>query len=249
MHKSIDFASLLPHIDKTFDTRKAKAVALIINSPGGAPVQSHLIANYIQTLSKEKSIPVYAFVEDIAASGGYMLACAAEEIYANPVSILGSIGVISASFGFPGLLEKLGIERRVYTAGQNKSMLDPFLPENPKDITHLKSLQLSIHDFFISFVRERRGDKLKDIQEDLFTGAFWVGKDVLDRGLIDGFGSMHTVLKEKFGKDIKLIPIQTDKKSLISYLMGKAEASSSLFSMKETLSTLEERAHWKRFGL
>ena len=250
VRKGIDFSSTLPHIEKAFKTRKAKAVALIINSPGGSPAQSHLIASRIRSLAEEKQIPVYAFVEDVAASGGYMLACAADKIYANPTSILGSIGVVSSGFGFTGLIEKAGIERRVHTAGKNKAILDPFLPEKAEDIERLKDLQKEIHDFFISFVKSRRQDKLKEDFDDLFTGAFWVGNAVHERGLVDGFGSLHSVLKEKFGKELKLIPVQTEKKSLLSFLLGSGSGTSlSLIKSEEILETLEQRSIWSRFGL
>jgi len=249
LRKGLDYASMQPHIEKAFKTRKAKAIALIINSPGGSPAQSHLIAKRIRELAEEKKLPVYAFVEDVAASGGYMLACAADEIYADPTSILGSIGVVSSGFGFTGLIEKIGIERRVHTAGKNKAILDPFLPEKAEDIERLKDLQKEIHEFFISFVRKQRNDKLKEDFDDLFTGAFWVGDALRQRGLIDGFGSVHSVLKEKYGDDLKLIPVQNEKKSLLSFILGGSGTSLSLGSSRELLETLEEHSIWNRYGL
>lgn len=247
--KGLDYATMVPYIDKAFDVSDAAALAIIINSPGGTPAQAHLISSYIRSLSVEKSIPVFAFVEDVAASGGYMLACAADEIYATPTSVLGSIGVISSGFGFSKLIEKIGVERRIYTSGKNKSILDPFSPEKKEDIAYIKNLQSQIHQFFISFVKERRGDKLNDVKGDLFTGAFWVGEDVLERGLADGNGLIHDILREKYGEKLKLIPIETEKKGILSYFLGFSQKPFTGASSHEVLSTLEEKSLWNRFGL
>ncbi|MDR1827928.1 MAG: S49 family peptidase [Methylobacteriaceae bacterium] len=242
--KGLDYESRREAIEEAFETKKLKAVAMLVNSPGGSPAQSHMIAARIRELADEKKVPVYAFVEDVAASGGYMLACAADEIWADPTSILGSIGVVSAGFGFTGLLEKAGVERRLYTAGRNKAMLDPFSPQKPEDVEHLKALQQQIHEFFIGFVKARRGDRLKDDQEDLFTGAFWVGDEAQKRGLIDGFGSLDGVLKEKFGDKLSLVRVGEEKKSwLSSLLFGSALTGADI------LTAIDHRSRWNRFGL
>ncbi|MGL4489592.1 MAG: S49 family peptidase, partial [Rhizobiaceae bacterium] len=200
---SLNLAAVAPLLEKAFATKEAPAVAISINSPGGSPVQSRLIYKRIRDLAAEKNKRVFVFVEDVAASGGYMIAIAGDEIIADPSSIVGSIGVISASFGFTGLMEKLGVERRVHTAGNNKSVLDPFSPEKERDIEHLKALQLEIHDVFISMVKERRGAKLAD-HADLFTGLFWTGMKGKELGLIDELGDMRSVLKARYGEKTKL---------------------------------------------
>ena len=190
-------------IEKAFAYDDAPAVAISINSPGGSPVQSRLIYKRIRDLAAEKNKTVLVFVEDVAASGGYMIAVAGDEIIADPSSIVGSIGVVSASFGFPELIKKIGVERRVHTAGRNKAVLDPFLPEKPEDVERLKALQLEVHETFIDIVKERRGAKLKD-DPDLFTGLFWTAKRGVELGLVDALGDMRSVLKERFGPKTKL---------------------------------------------
>ena len=192
-------------VDKLFSDKKAPAVALIINSPGGSPTQSSLIAEKIINLAKEKNKKVYAFVEDVAASGGYWLACAADEIYVDLNSIVGSIGVISPGFGFVDLIKKIGIERRVYTSGKSKSFLDPFKEEKKEDIDRLKSIQEQIHENFIEYVKSRRGSKLLSSAEDeIFSGLFWVGKKGVDLGLADGIGSINQIIREKYGNKAKI---------------------------------------------
>jgi signal peptide peptidase SppA len=225
-------------IDRAFSRGKPKAVALIVNSPGGSPVQSALIAARIRRLSDEKGIPVYAFVEDVAASGGYWLACAADEIWVDASSIVGSIGVISASFGFTGLMEQHGIERRVHTAGKDKSMLDPFRPERPEDVERLTKLQTQIHEAFIAHVKARRGSRLAD--GDLFTGEFWIGQTAVDLGLADGIGHLVPKMKETFGDATRFV-VHGPRRSLIRRFGGVLAG--------DVLSTVEDRAHWARYGL
>ena len=203
VRKSINLETLEPQLKKAFSTHGLKAVILVINSPGGSPVQSQLIADRIRQLSAKTDTPVLAFCEDAAASGGYWLACAADEIYASPASIIGSIGVVSAGFGFPDLLAKIGVERRVYTAGTSKAMLDPFKAEEPQDVAHLKSLQEQLHEQFKDYVKSRRGGRITAEDETVFSGAFWSGTTALDLGLIDSLGTMHQVLVQKFGEDYR----------------------------------------------
>ncbi len=248
LRDGLTLASCTSALERAFATKGAKAVALVINSPGGSPVQSHLIVKRIRALASEKSLPVYAFLEDVAASGGYMLACAADEIYADPSSIIGSIGVITSGFGFTRLLDKVGIERRVHTAGDHKAMLDPFQPENPDDIERLKEIQAEIHKAFIALVSERRGERLNDIAGDLFSGAFWVGNAVKERGLVDGFGDLRSILREKFGDKVDLRLTPGKKPPLLARLMGQGTAL-AMSDAGAVLATLEERALWGRFGL
>jgi signal peptide peptidase SppA len=191
-------------IEKAFKTPKLTAVCLSINSPGGSPVQSELIAKRIRTLADENNIPVYSFIEDVGASGGYWLACAGDKIYASKSSIIGSIGVISSSFGFQDAIEKLGIERRIYTQGKNKSVLDPFMPTKSNDVKLIKQLQKQIHDHFIDYVKTRRAGKLTQDDEVLFNGEFWAGMNALDFGLIDGIDDMYNFLTQQFGADVKI---------------------------------------------
>ena len=229
-------------IEQAFQNKRSKAVVLVINSPGGSPVQSEFIADRIINLSKEKNIPVITFVEDVAASGGYWLACAGDEIFASKASIIGSIGVISSGFGFNKAIEKVGIERRVYTSGKNKSLLDPFSPENKDDVKRLKELQTKLHDHFISFIKLRRGKKIDTNNKDLFSGMFWSGKEAVDLGLIDGIGQFNTVLKERFGKDIKIKEFQQKKK-----FFDLGNVISLIF---ETIfNKIEEKLVFKKFGL
>jgi len=242
-------------IEKAFSMRGAKAVAIQVNSPGGSPVQSTLIFKRIRALAEEKELKVYVFAEDVAASGGYMLACAGDEIYADESSIVGSIGVIAATFGFPGLMEKIGVERRVYTAGKNKDTLDPFLPEKADDVERIKAIQLDIHEAFIDLVKSRRGDKLDKADADLFTGEFWGGKKALELGLIDGIADLRTKMREVFGEDVrfKLVAPST---SWFRRRRGVFAGSGGFdFDMwpqglaGDVLSAVETRALWSRFGL
>ena len=236
------------HIADAFDVFDLKAVMLVINSPGGSPVQSTLIGDQIRKLADEKDIPVYAFVEDVAASGGYWLACAADEIYATPASIVGSIGVISASFGFKDLIEKYGVERRVYTAGKNKSFMDPFIEEKPEDVKRLKTLQGDMHDIFKDWVRERRGDRLTGADKDVFEGQFWTALPAIDLGIIDGIGEARSFAKEKFGENIKFAEFGPDKGLLSSLIGGDARLAANTLP-DAFAETLETKAIWGRFGL
>ena len=231
-------ADLAPILDKAFKKGKPKAVALIINSPGGSPVQSSLIGARIRRLAEETDVPVYAFCEDVAASGGYWLACSADKIYVDDSSIVGSIGVISSSFGFHELLERQGIERRVHTAGENKSLADPFKAEKPADVKRLKALQKVIHQNFINHVTARRGDKLA--KENLFTGEIWVGADAIDKGLIDGVGHVVPTMKNIFGEKTKF-SVHTKKKSFLSRF--------GLSMANGVMSSVEDRAAWAKFGM
>ena len=230
-------------VDKLFSDKKAPAVALIINSPGGSPTQSSLIAEKIINLAKEKNKKVYAFVEDVAASGGYWLACAADEIYLDLNSIVGSIGVISPGFGFVDLIKKIGVERRVYTSGKSKSFLDPFKEEKKEDIDRLKSIQEQIHENFIEYVKSRRGSKLLSLAEDeIFSGLFWVGKKGVDLGLADGIGSINQIIREKYGNKAK-IKIIDQKKSFLQKRLSSSINNNDIFNR------LEEMIMWSRYGL
>lgn len=252
LSNSINFAQTAYLLQKAFANKEAPAIALIVNSPGGAPVQSHLIFKRIRQLAEEHGKRVFAFVEDVAASGGYMIACAADEIYADPSSIVGSIGVISSSFGFPKLLEKIGVERRIYTAGENKSVLDPFLPENQKDVEHLKSLQQNIHAHFIEIVKTRRKDKLKEDSE-LFTGLFWAGEKAAQLGLIDGLGDASSILKQRYGKETKLYLVSPPKSLWQPKNASAIKADSVKMLAHETIEQVLEHLTsydlWSRYGL
>tara|TARA_B100000579_G_scaffold428348_1_gene438354 strand:- start:6 stop:818 length:813 start_codon:yes stop_codon:yes gene_type:complete len=240
----LNINSLDKLIDKLFMDKKCKAVALIINSPGGSPTQSSLIAEKIIKKSKEKNKKIITFVEDVAASGGYWLACAGDEIYININSIVGSIGVISPGFGFVDLLKKIGVERRVYTSGKSKSFLDPFKDAKKEDIDRLKNIQEQIHDNFINYVKSRRGSKIKEKDfDEIFSGLFWVGQKAIDLGLADGIGSLEDIIKERFGKKAKIKMID-QKKSFI-----QKRLSSSLLNSDEILEKIEEKLMWSRFGL
>jgi signal peptide peptidase SppA len=250
LRSGLAMSSVAPLLERAFSVPGAKAVALVINSPGGSAAQSHLIFKRIRSLSEEKKLPVIAFVEDAAASGGYMIACAADEIYADPASIVGSIGVVSASFGFHELIERLGIERRVHTAGKSKAMLDPFRPENPDDVVRLKGLQVKIHDVFADLVRDRRGEKLNDSYDDLFSGAFWVGAEAVDLGLVDGLGDIRSVMRQRFGDKVRFRMIEPARSPLLGRLLGRRPVGeSSLIDPGEIVGALEERAAWARLGL
>ncbi|WP_341367125.1 S49 family peptidase [Yoonia sp. BS5-3] len=237
--RGLDNPGLTPVIEKAFGKGKPAAIALEINCPGGSPVQSSLIAARIRRLADEKKIPVFAFVEDVAASGGYWLACAADEIFVDDCSITGSIGVISAGFGAPEALAKYGIERRVHTAGKSKSQLDPFKKESPADVKKLKSWLGDIHETFIAYVKSRRGTKLSD-HPDLFTGEIFVGKNGVDAGLVDGIGHLAPVMKERFGDKIKFRRYG-QKKPLLARFGSQI--------VGDTLASIEERAAFARFGL
>tara|TARA_R110002124_G_scaffold250589_3_gene415673 strand:- start:5212 stop:6057 length:846 start_codon:yes stop_codon:yes gene_type:complete len=241
----LNIASVAPLLKRAFAIKSAPVVAIIINSPGGSPVQSRLIGKRIRDLADQHDKPVLVFVEDAAASGGYFIAVAGDEIFVDPSSIVGSIGVIMAGFGFVGALEKLGIERRVHTAGNNKSTLDPFLPEKAGDIERIKQFELDIHGVFIDVVKTRRAGKLKAPDEALFTGEWWTGMRGVELGLVDAIGDMHETLRTRFGKDVQLKMIEP-KRSLFS--LPRLGLSASGWSA-DIAATIEDRAVWARLGL
>jgi len=241
--QGIDFSGQEEIIEKAFSLKKAKAIAISINSPGGSPVQSHLIYKFIRAQAKKNKKKVIVFAEDVAASGGYLIACAGDEIYANSSSIIGSIGVIYSSFGFTDLIKKIGIERRVHTAGKNKSTLDPFLEEKKEDIERLKTIQLDLHKDFIQVVEGSRGLKLnKQDGIELFSGEFWSGSKAKELGLIDGIGNANEILKEKFGDDVVIKKFEKSKGWLSKKL------SSSNAQINELANIIEERSIWQRYG-
>ncbi|MCM2291291.1 S49 family peptidase [Allorhizobium sp. BGMRC 0089] len=252
LRPALNLAAVGPLLEKAFKYKDSPAVALSVNSPGGSPVQSRMIYQRIRSLAEEHNKTVLVFVEDVAASGGYMIAIAGDEIIADPTSIVGSIGVVSGGFGFPDLLKKLGVERRVYTAGENKVMLDPFQPEKQSDIEYLKTLQLDIHAVFIDMVKERRGIRLHD-EPSLFSGLFWTGRKAYELGLIDGLGSLREVIRARYGKKAKL-ELVSAKSGLFSRrlpgidaALGKADPFASAGA--GLAEAVEERALWSRFGL
>jgi serine protease SohB len=240
-------------LERAFETRNARAVALIINSPGGSPAQSHLIFRRIRQLAAEKNLPVIAFIEDVGASGGYMLACAADEIICDPFSIVGSIGVVGGSFGFPKLMEKLGVERRLYTSGERKAMLDPFQPEKPEDVKRIKAIQKDIHEHFIALVEERRGSKLKNSEnKTLFSGEFWTAQTAIEFGLADSIGDLRSTLRERYGEKVRMPLISTER----TFFGRKIPGFTSLENLTrqpglvaDLLVAVEERAWWSRYGL
>ncbi|MBL6928034.1 MAG: S49 family peptidase [Rhodospirillales bacterium] len=243
--KGLNMASLAGPIERAFKMRNLKAVALAVNSPGGSPVQSALIAKRIRALATEKEIPVVAFAEDVAASGGYWLACAADEIFADPNSIIGSIGVVSGGFGFPELLKRLGVERRLRTAGDSKAMLDPFSREKAEDTEHLQGILSEMHENFKEMVRAHRGDKLKKKGEDPFSGAIWTGNKALEMGLIDGIGDLRSVMRERFGEKVKLRLVRVEKGGWLRRKLGLSAGTWA----DELLGAIEDRMRWGRFGL
>ena len=253
LRRGLSIGSIEKRLDSAFSVRRLVAVAVSINSPGGAPVQSDLIAKRLRDLATEKDIPVFAFIEDVAASGGYWLACAGDEIYACNSSIVGSIGVVSGGFGFTDLIGKLGIERRLYTSGEKKAMNDPFGPEKPSEVKHLKALQKDIHNDFISMVKINRGERLNGAHNKLFTGAYWTGRQALELGLIDGIGDIRNVMREKFGKNIRFKFFDENR----SWLQRRISTQSRLISGKgndlglarDLVVAIEERFLWNRFGL
>jgi signal peptide peptidase SppA len=244
----LSIASVAPLLKKAFAIRAAPAVVLIVNSPGGSPVQSHLIYKRIRSLAAEKEKPVIVFVEDVCASGGYMIACAGDEIIADPASIVGSIGVVTAGFGFVELMRKVGLERRVYTSGDSKVILDPFQPEKPEDVARLKAIQEEVHDHFIEIVRTRRGEVLaKERDGDIFSGQFWSGKTAVSLGLVDRLGDLREVLREKFGEKVRLKLFSTERN-----LFGARGGIGAMFGAgvaERVMAELDERALWERYRL
>jgi signal peptide peptidase SppA len=257
LRPGLALASVAGPIEKAFSLSKLPTVAVVINSPGGSPVQSHLIFGRIRQLAKEKEKRVYVFCEDIAASGGYLLALAGDEIYADPSSIVGSIGVISAGFGLNKLIDRFGIERRVHTAGKDKGALDPFRPERPEDVVLLKDLQRDVHDVFISLVKERRAGKLNDSEDELFSGSFWSAGKARDLGLIDGIADLRTKMQELHGRKVRLRPVPLASGGLLSRfrrLPGFKSITNEGFAFApsfadDLISAIEARALWSRFGL
>src|ERR1700741_808567 len=253
LRPGMSLAGIARTLERAFATRNAKAIALVINSPGGSPVQSRQIYLRIRQLAAEKKLPVLVFVEDVAASGGYMIACAGDEIYCDPSSILGSIGVVGGSFGLEGLIKKIGVERRLYTAGAHKAMLDPFLPENPDDVARLKSIQREIHAIFIALVKESRGARLKGADDVLFTGEYWAGETSVSLGLADAIGDLRSTLRSRYGEKV-LTPLVAPASGMLAGLFGRrspgagslwlAEAAAGL--PDEVISALESRAIWAR---
>ena len=236
-------------IERAFAPRRLRAVALAVNSPGGSPAQSALIARRIRQLADERKVPVFAFAEDVAASGGYWLACAADEIFAEDTSIVGSIGVVSAGFGFPELLARAGIERRVHTAGERKAMLDPFRAEEADDVARLEAIQADIHAAFKDLVRARRAGKLKRDEDAIFTGDVWSGREALELGLIDGIGDMRTVMRQRYGERVRLRPVAA-RRGLLRRRVGIAAPWAGAPDIAgEMLAALDEWALWKRYGL
>jgi signal peptide peptidase SppA len=258
LRPGMSLAGVARTLERAFATKNAKAVALVINSPGGSPVQSRQIYLRIRQLAAEKKLPVLVFVEDVAASGGYMIACAGDEIFCDPSSILGSIGVVGGSFGFQELIKKIGVERRLYTAGAHKAMLDPFLPENPDDVARVKALQREIHAIFIALVRQSRGDRLKGADDVLFTGEYWAGETSVSLGLADEIGDLRTVLRARYGDKVKT-PVIAPSTGLLSGLLGRKSAGATALAAlaspdgiaglpDEVISALETRAIWAKFG-
>jgi signal peptide peptidase SppA len=253
LRPGLTLAGIARSLERAFSTRHARAVALLINSPGGSPVQSHLIFRRIRQLAEEKGLRVIAFVEDVGASGGYMIACAADEIVCDVSSMIGSIGVVGGTFGFDKLMEKVGIERRLYTSGERKAMLDPFLPEKPEDVKRLKQIQNEIHEAFIALVKERRGPKLAGPEKTLFSGEYWTGPTAIELGIADAIGDLRSFLRERYGDEV-LTPLMPTEKGFLAKRLRGSGSELELFAgrpgwAEDVVSALEARALWSRFGL
>jgi serine protease SohB len=252
LRPGLTMAGTARSLQRAFSVPRARAVALLINSPGGSPAQSHLIFRRIRQLAEEKKIPVLAFIEDVGASGGYMLACAADEIICDQYSIVGSIGVVGGSFGFPKLMEKLGIERRIYTSGEHKVMLDPFQPEKPDEVKRIKAIQKDIHEHFIALVKARRGGKLHGADKTLFSGEFWTAQKVVELGLADSIGDLRSNLRERYGDKVRT-PLISAERGLFGRRLHGVGALEGLARQDgfaaELISALEARALWGRYGL
>ena len=253
LRPGMSLAGVARTLERAFSVKNAKAVALVINSPGGSPVQSRQIYLRIRQLAEEKKLKVLVFVEDVAASGGYMIACAGDEIFCDPSSILGSIGVVGGSFGFQELIKKVGVERRLYTAGAHKAMLDPFLPEDPDDVSRLKALQREIHAIFIALVKQSRGARLKGAKDVLFTGEYWAGETSVSLGLADAIGDLRSTLRARYGEKVQT-PLVAPASGMLSGLLGRRspgaltawEGVSNL--PEDAISAIEARAIWAKFG-
>jgi serine protease SohB len=260
LRPGLSLSSVARSLERAFTWPRGKAVALVINSPGGSAVQSHLVFRRVRQLAEENARPVIAFVEDVAASGGYMIACAADEIVCDASSILGSIGVVGGTFGFNRLIEKLGIERRLYTSGERKAMLDPFLPEKPDDLERLKGIQREIHEGFIALVKSRRGAALAGPDETLFSGEYWTGQKSLELGIADRIGDLRSTLRERFGEKVATPLVSAERgffgrrvpgvgrAQLAQWWGGGGGGAGSGFA-DEVLSAIEARALWARYGL
>ena len=255
LRPGLTLAGIAKTLERAFATKHAKAVALVINSPGGSPVQSRQIYLRIRQLAAEKKLPVLVFVEDVAASGGYMIACAGDEIFCDPSSILGSIGVVGGGFGFQDLIKRIGVERRLHTAGEHKAMLDPFLPEDPDDVRRLKALQREIHAIFIALVKGSRGARLKGSADVLFTGEYWAGEKSVSLGLADKIGDIRSTLRERYGDKV-LTPVIAPASGMLSGLLGRRSPGAGALAAfdgigglpDDLISALETRAIWARFG-
>ena len=244
----MSLSSVSKTLERAFSVKKAKAVAIVINSPGGSPVQSHLIFQRIRSLAEEHKKKVFVFVEDVAASGGYMIACAGDEIFADPSSITGSIGVVSASFGFNKLIAKIGVERRVYTAGEKKMLLDPFQPEDADDVKRLKAAQREIHAMFIALVKERRGKKLNAPEKTLFSGEFWTGGESEKLGLVDGIGELRGTLRARYGKKVAIRLVSPPSGWFGRRVPGIGNSFGNDWAAS-LISAIEARFFWSRYGL
>src|ERR1700710_1110028 len=255
LRPGMTLAGVARMLERAFAMKNAKAVAVVINSPGGSPVQSRQIYLRIRQLAAEKNLPVLVFVEDVAASGGYMIACAGDEIFCDPSSILGSIGVVGGSFGFQELIKKVGVERRLYRAGAHKAMLDPFLPETPEDVARVKALQREIHAIFIALVKESRGSRLKGAEDVLFTGEYWAGETSISLGLADAIGDLRSTLRARYGDKVRT-PLIAPASGMLSGLLGRKSAGAATMGMldgfaglpDDLISALETRAIWAKFG-
>lgn len=252
MRRGLCLQSLEKRLEAAFKIRRLEAVALGVNSPGGAPAQSALIARRVRDLAEEREVPVFAFIEDVGASGGYWLACAGDEIYAQAGSIVGSIGVVSGGFGFTEMIAKLGIERRLHAAGAKKVMNDPFGPEKPAEVQHLKAVQKEIHEDFIAMVKARRGGRLRGADRTLFSGAYWTGRQAEKMGLVDGIGELRGVMRERFGDDVRF-KVFDERRSWLQRrfsMAGARPAGGGGFAFADDLiAAVEERLWWNRFGL
>jgi serine protease SohB len=247
--RGLNIEGLEASIEQLFKLKDLVAVAVVVNSPGGAPVQSALIHTRLRQRAVEAKLPIFAFAEDVAASGGYWLVLAGDEVWASETSILGSIGVVSASFGFTELIQRIGIERRVHTAGDNKSLLDPFKPQQPEEIERLKALQADIHQSFKDLVRTRRGDKLQETPE-MFAGTIYTGRQALGLGLIDGLGDMRGVLRARFGETVRFRTVGRKPESRLRRLLfGGTRQGGAADLLDEAAALIEERSLWSRFGL
>ena len=247
---TMSLASHAAALDRAFAMKRAAAVAIIVNSPGGSPVQSSLLYRRIRQLAQEKRLPVFAFAEDVAASGGYWLALAGDEVYADETSILGSIGVVSSGFGFQRLIDRIGIDRRLHTAGENKSLLDPFLPESERDLERLSSLQQGIHAAFKEHVKRRRVGKIDADDETLFSGDVLTGRAALAKGLIDGIGDLRTVMRARFGERVRLVPVASERRRRWPFARRpRGVDAERLGFVADLAGWLEARMLWSRFGL